>query len=66
MSRCFEDARDDPRIGVVILTGEGSAAFCSGGDQGVRGVGGYVGEDTVPRLNVLDLQVRCLYIRNRD
>jgi naphthoate synthase len=49
-------ARDDERIGVVVLTGEGGKAFCSGGDQSVRGTGGYVGEDKVPRLNVLDFQ----------
>lgn len=48
--------REDQEIGVVILTGEGGKAFCSGGDQSVRGHGGYVGEDTTPRLNVLDLQ----------
>ncbi len=48
--------REDTQIGVVILTGEGGKAFCSGGDQSVRGHGGYVGKDTVPRLNVLDLQ----------
>lgn len=48
--------RDTEEIGVIILTGEGGKAFCSGGDQSVRGHGGYVGEDTVPRLNVLDLQ----------
>jgi len=48
--------REKPEIGVVIITGEGGKAFCSGGDQSVRGHGGYVGEDTVPRLNVLDLQ----------
>lgn len=48
--------REDADIGVVILTGEGGKAFCSGGDQSVRGHGGYVGKDTVPRLNVLDLQ----------
>ncbi len=48
--------REDAEIGVVILTGEGGKAFCSGGDQSVRGHGGYVGTDTVPRLNVLDLQ----------
>jgi naphthoate synthase len=48
--------REDADIRVVILTGEGGKAFCSGGDQSVRGHGGYVGEDTVPRLNVLDLQ----------
>ncbi len=48
--------REDPEIGVIILTGEGGKAFCSGGDQSVRGHGGYVGGDQVPRLNVLDLQ----------
>lgn len=48
--------REDPRIDVIILTGAGDLAFCSGGDQAVRGVGGYVGKDQVPRLNVLDLQ----------
>lgn len=51
MSICREDAG----IGVVILTGTGDKAFCSGGDQNVKGIGGYVGEDGVPRLNVLDL-----------
>ena len=48
--------REDPDIKVIILTGAGDKAFCSGGDQSVRGVGGYVGTDKVPRLNVLDLQ----------
>ncbi len=48
--------REDPRIKVIVLTGAGDKAFCSGGDQSVRGVGGYVGTDKVPRLNVLDLQ----------
>lgn len=57
----FNDAREDPKIGVILLTGkgphtDGKYAFCSGGDQGVRGKAGYVGEDGVPRLNVLDLQ----------
>lgn len=52
----FADAREDPAIGVIILTGQGSEAFCSGGDQRVRGEAGYVGSDGVPRLNVLDLQ----------
>ncbi|GAB4372029.1 MAG: 1,4-dihydroxy-2-naphthoyl-CoA synthase [Acidobacteriota bacterium] len=56
MQRAFEDVRDDPSIGVAILTGAGTEAFCSGGDQKVRGEGGYVGDDGVPRLNVLDLQ----------
>lgn len=48
--------REDQEVGVIILTGEGGKAFCSGGDQSIRGHGGYVGQDTVPRLNVLDLQ----------
>lgn len=48
--------RDNMDIGSIILTGTGDDAFCSGGDQGVRGHGGYVGTDLVPRLNVLDLQ----------
>ncbi len=52
----FSRARDDERIGVILFTGAGDQAFCSGGDQSVRGVGGYVGKDQVPRLNVLDLQ----------
>ncbi len=56
MIRAFADARDDGDIGVVILTGAGGEAFCSGGDQRVRGKAGYVGADGVPRLNVLDLQ----------
>jgi len=54
--QAFEDVREDPEVGVAILTGEGTEAFCSGGDQRVRGNAGYVGEDKVPRLNVLDLQ----------
>ena len=58
MSEAMELARQDERVGVVILTGEGGEAFCSGGDQSVRGHGGYVGEDQVPRLNVLDLQMQ--------
>ncbi|KUO96234.1 1,4-dihydroxy-2-naphthoyl-CoA synthase [Ferroacidibacillus organovorans] len=52
----FNRVRDDSEVGVVILTGEGDLAFCSGGDQRVRGHGGYVGDDEIPRLNVLDLQ----------
>jgi len=56
MQAAFADARDDSDIGVVILTGQGREAFCSGGDQRIRGKGGYVGSDGVPRLNVLDLQ----------
>ncbi|MBK9675155.1 MAG: 1,4-dihydroxy-2-naphthoyl-CoA synthase [Betaproteobacteria bacterium] len=56
MQAAFADARDDAAIGVIILAGQGKEAFCSGGDQRVRGKGGYVGGDGVPRLNVLDLQ----------
>jgi len=56
LGKAFEMARDDPGIGVVILTGAGTEAFCSGGDQRIRGSEGYVGPDGVPRLNVLDLQ----------
>src|SRR5690625_2225833 len=56
MIDAFTDARDDSSIGVIVLTGAGDKAFCSGGDQSVRGHGGYVGDDHVPRLNVLDLQ----------
>jgi naphthoate synthase len=57
----FIDAREDPSIGVILLTGagphtDGKYAFCSGGDQSIRGEAGYIGEDGVPRLNVLDLQ----------
>ena len=58
LSRALEIARDDPEVGVVILTGEGSQAFCSGGDQRVRGSDGYVDDKGVGRLNVLDLQVQ--------
>jgi len=54
----FELARDDPSVGVVVLTGEGSEAFCSGGDQRVRGDDGYVDDNGIGRLNVLDLQVQ--------
>ncbi|MEZ5357885.1 MAG: 1,4-dihydroxy-2-naphthoyl-CoA synthase [Candidatus Zixiibacteriota bacterium] len=56
MSEAFADARDDSEIGVVILTGEGEKAFCSGGDQKIRGDSGYVDGKGVHRLNVLDLQ----------
>ncbi len=56
LSDAFTHAHEDPHIGVIILTGAGPEAFCSGGDQRVRGEGGYVDEDGVPRLNVLPLQ----------
>jgi naphthoate synthase len=57
----FEDAREDSNTGVILLTGKGPAkdgkyAFCSGGDQSIRGSKGYVGKDGVPRLNILDVQ----------
>jgi len=58
MSKAFEAAREDPEIGVVILTGAGTEAFCSGGDQRVRGDDGYVDAGGTGRLNVLDLQVQ--------
>jgi naphthoate synthase len=54
----FDLARDDPSIGVVILTGAGTEAFSSGGDQKIRGDDGYVDERGIGRLNVLDLQIQ--------
>jgi naphthoate synthase len=62
MISAFEDAREDQAVGVVILTGAGEKAFCSGGDQKVRGDAGYVGSDSVPRLNVLDLQRQIRFL----
>src|SRR5689334_18773895 len=62
MIDAFADAREDQSIGVVLLTGAGDLAFCSGGDQKVRGDAGYVGDDQVPRLNVLDLQHMIRYL----
>lgn len=61
LAEAFRLANEDPSVGVVLLTGEGPAedgkyAFCSGGDQAVRGDAGYIGADGVPRLNVLQLQ----------
>ena len=58
LSSAFNAARDDPQIGVIILTGAGDRAFCSGGDQRVRGDDGYLDSHGVGRLNVLDLQVQ--------
>ncbi|MGO9344676.1 MAG: 1,4-dihydroxy-2-naphthoyl-CoA synthase [Acidimicrobiales bacterium] len=63
LADAFNVARDDPDVGVVVLTGEGPDAFCSGGDQRIRGDDGYIGDDEVARrgigrLNVLDLQVQ--------
>ncbi len=56
MSHALYDARHDPKIGVIILTGQGKEAFCSGGDQKIRGKTGYVDEQGLGRLNVLDFQ----------
>ena len=61
MYDAFADAREDPQIGVVLITGagphtDGKHAFCAGGDQSVRGHAGYIDEKGTPRLNVLDLQ----------
>ena len=63
LMHAFNEARDDSEVGVIILTGQGDWAFCSGGDVGVRGDDGYLGDDAVAqkgigRLNVLDLQVQ--------
>jgi len=58
LSHAFNVARDDPDVGVIILTGAGTEAFCSGGDQRVRGDDGYRDDRGVGRLNVLDLQVQ--------
>jgi naphthoate synthase len=69
MSHAFEDAREDPDVGVIVLTGEGSEAFCSGGDQRVRGDSGYMSEDqlhgangassaAVGRFHVTDLHIQ--------
>ena len=56
LKEAFTLAREDQSIGVIILTGEGPEAFCSGGDQKIRGEKGYIGNDGVPRLNILDVQ----------
>ncbi|MCX6840053.1 MAG: 1,4-dihydroxy-2-naphthoyl-CoA synthase [Verrucomicrobia bacterium] len=56
MLQAFEIVHEDREVGVIILCGEGPLAFCSGGDQKVRGDAGYIGEDGVPRLNILDVQ----------
>lgn len=63
LQHAFNVARDDDQVGVIILTGQGDAAFCSGGDQVIRGNDGYIGDDEVAtkgigRLNVLDLQIQ--------
>src|SRR3989441_7340546 len=58
LSHAFNQARDDPEVGVIILTGAGTDAFCSGGDQRIRGDDGYRDPQGVGRLNVLDLQIQ--------
>jgi naphthoate synthase len=63
LREAFTLAQDDPAVGVIVLTGEGPDAFCSGGDQRIRGDDGYIGDDAVAkkgigRLNVLDLQIQ--------
>ena len=63
LADAFESARNDVTVGAIILTGEGPDAFCSGGDQNIRGDDGYIGDDEVARqgvgrLNVLDLQIQ--------
>ena len=58
LSEAFNIARDDPQVGVIILTGAGDQAFCSGGDQRIRGDDGYRDPKGVGRLNVLDLQIQ--------
>ena len=58
MRDAFEVARDDPETGVIVLNGEGPEAFCSGGDQRIRGDDGYVDPKGIGRLNVLDLQIQ--------
>ena len=62
LKEAFELAREDQHCGVIILTGEGEKAFCSGGDQSIRGDAGYVGDDGVPRLNILDVQKQIRYM----
>ena len=62
LKKAFSLAREDSSCGVIILTGEGEEAFCSGGDQSIRGDAGYVGDDGVPRLNILDVQKQIRYM----
>jgi naphthoate synthase len=65
MSRALEDAREDPRIGVIVLTGEGPDAFCSGGDQRVRGDSGYLNDDAAGKAGVGRFHVTDLHIQIR-
>jgi naphthoate synthase len=65
ISRALEDAREDPSVGVVVLTGEGPDAFCSGGDQRVRGDSGYLAEDEAGRAGVGRFHVTDLHVQIR-
>ena len=56
MSDALRICREEADIDVIVITGAGDKAFCSGGDQNVKGRGGYIGKDGVPRLSVLDVQ----------
>lgn len=62
LKEAFTLAREDQACGVIILTGEGELAFCSGGDQAIRGDAGYIGDDGIPRLNILDVQKQIRYM----
>ncbi len=62
LKKAFSLAREDSACGVIILAGEGDKAFCSGGDQKIRGDAGYIGDDGVPRLNILDVQKQIRYM----
>jgi naphthoate synthase len=62
LQEAFHILREDSEVGVIILCGEGKEAFCSGGDQKVRGHAGYVGNDGVPRLNILDVQKQIRFM----
>ena len=62
LKEAFSLAREDQECGVIILTGEGKKAFCSGGDQKIRGDAGYIGKDGIPRLNILDVQKQIRYM----
>ena len=62
LKEAFELAREDQSCGVIILTGKGEKAFCSGGDQKIRGDSGYLDEDGTPRLNILDVQKQIRYM----
>jgi naphthoate synthase len=65
LSRAFEAARDDRQVGVIVLTGEGTEAFCSGGDQRIRGDDGYIGDDEVAKQGIGRLDVGDLHVQIR-